>query len=94
MTRVFLITSCIELAQYNELLTYKELVEAKAASTNLAYFYFQTLDSFVFPYFKNSNILYSMFLCNRFVFECSEFIRVFDYSKYSITFESMYLLSC
>ena len=38
--------------------------------------------------------MYSIVICNQFVFQCFVLIRVFDFSKPSVTFGNTYLLSC
>ena len=62
VARVFLLISLLRrafLIQDNVILTQYRQVEAKTASTNLAYLYFQIFDSFVLSCF-NLNILYSI----------------------------------
>ena len=74
------------------MLTWFRKAEAKTASTNFTWSYFVFPNNFVFPYF-NSNILYSVHLFGIWwSFAIDFFFRMF-YSKHSITFENMYLLS-
>ena len=85
MPRMILFANCIELAWYDIILTYYEQMKAKTARANLTLLYFQTFNSFLFPYF-NSNILYSVNLfCIRWSFVINLFcLFYFIYSALNI----------
>ena len=61
VSRVVLLTNCIELAQYNLMLIWNTKTETKTATTYLIWLYFVFPNSFVFSYFDLS-ILYSVHL--------------------------------
>ena len=93
-SREILLTNCIELAyfgaKFGANFVWKRRSKKCKYLLYLSYFVFP--NSFVFPYF-NSNILYSVYLFGiRWSFAIDLFSNVL-FQK-SITFESMYLISC
>ena len=70
VSRVMLLTNCIELALYNLTLTKTE-TRSKTASTIFLNIWQLYISAFQYEYFLLSSFVsYSIFCCNQFVFEC------------------------